>query len=57
MPPDLMRVTGRGVATTRDFLLEVTADRRFAEARHDTSLVDRLTAEDGHATPAGAGMV
>jgi hypothetical protein len=30
-------------ATTRDFLLEVTADTRFAAARHDTSLVDRLT--------------
>jgi hypothetical protein len=39
-------VTGRGVATTRDFLLDVTADREFVRARHDTSLVQRLAATD-----------
>ncbi|HEY0449062.1 acetyl-CoA carboxylase biotin carboxylase subunit [Actinophytocola sp.] len=37
------RVEGPGVHTTREFLDEVLADPEFAEGKHDTSLVARLT--------------
>jgi len=44
-------VAGPGVAVTTPFLLRVLADPEFRAARHNTSLVGRLT--DGPATSAG----
>ncbi|WP_067794016.1 acetyl-CoA carboxylase biotin carboxylase subunit [Actinomadura formosensis] len=46
-------VSGRGVRTTREFLLRVLGDRRFAEAAHGTSLVADLLTEE--AAEAGGG--
>jgi acetyl-CoA carboxylase, biotin carboxylase subunit len=40
-------VEGAGVRTTRDFLMRVLDDPRFADAEHDTSFVDRLLGEHG----------
>jgi acetyl-CoA carboxylase biotin carboxylase subunit len=40
------RIGGRGVHTTRGFLRRVVADERFRAGTHDTSLVERLLAEE-----------
>ncbi|MPZ85027.1 MAG: acetyl-CoA carboxylase biotin carboxylase subunit [Actinophytocola sp.] len=37
------RIEGPGVHTTREFLDQVLADQEFADGKHDTSLVARLT--------------
>jgi acetyl-CoA carboxylase biotin carboxylase subunit len=39
-------VEGPGIRTTREFLDRVLADPLFAEAKHDTSLVAKIMAED-----------
>jgi acetyl-CoA carboxylase, biotin carboxylase subunit len=35
-------VSGAGIATTVDFLLQVLAEPKFRKAEHDTALVDTL---------------
>jgi acetyl-CoA carboxylase biotin carboxylase subunit len=40
-------ITGPGIRTTREFLDRVLRDPLFADAKHDTSLVAKILAEDG----------
>src|SRR5690606_6735862 len=47
-------ISGDGVATTIPFAARILTDPEFREARHDTSLIARLIAEDAAAAAAGS---